>query len=172
MKISHLNALDFLVMAVVLLSILMGLMKGFTRELFSLAFFIIAVILSFLFYSDIGNFWISKLKDKDIANFAGFICVFTVVLIIGSLITYYVKKLLIVGPLKSVDRILGGLFGLLRGTLISCVIVYALVAFPLNNQWVQKSQLSPYIMKVIDIYFQLAPPGQKEKLNFKTQSEY
>ena len=111
------------------LSILFGVIKGFIRELFSLAFFILAVILSFLYYHDTGTFFIKYLKDRDLSNFAGFVLIFVLVLSIGSVVTYVIKKLFVLGPLRSVDRILGGVFGLLRGILLSMIIVFGLITF-------------------------------------------
>ena len=118
----NLNILDVVFLLIIFLSILFGVIKGFIRELFSLAFFIIAVVLSFLFYHDIGSVLKKYLKDRDVSNFVGFIIIFVFILIIGSFVTYFLKKMFVLGPLKSVDRILGGVFGLARGVLISAIV--------------------------------------------------
>ena len=85
--IPHLNTLDIVILIIAFLSILFGVIKGFIRELFSLAFFIIAVVLSFLFYQDVGTMFVKQLKDRDVSNFLGFIIIFVIILIIGSLVT-------------------------------------------------------------------------------------
>ena len=74
------NFLDILFLALVILSTLFGIIKGFIRELFSMAFFIVALILSFLYYSDVGTIY-SKYLSENIANFAGFVTIFVVVLV-------------------------------------------------------------------------------------------
>jgi len=169
--IGALNILDIVIIFILLVSILFGILKGFIRELFSLAFFIVAVVLSFLFYHDMGNMFVPHLKNRDVANFAGFITIFTLVLVIGAVVTYFIKKIFTLGPLKTIDIILGGVFGLLRGILISSVILFALLAFPVDNRLVLKSQLSPYLMKTIEVCLGFLPGEYKEKVKIYKYGE-
>lgn len=164
------NILDIILVIIVGLSILFGILKGFIRELFSLAFFIIAVVLSFLFYYEVGGIYMSSLKNMDVSNFAGFITIFVLVLIMGAVVTYFVKKIFTIGPLKAIDMILGGLFGLLRGILIATIIVFALIVFPVNNNLIVNSKLSPYIMKSIEIFIHFLPAKYKEKIEIIKKS--
>jgi len=159
-----LNVLDIIFLIILFLSIMFGIIKGFIRELFSLAFFVIAVVLSFLFYSDVGKLYMSSLKSQDVANFAGFFTIFTIVLIVGSLVTYVTRKIFTIGPLKSIDMILGGVFGLLRGILISAIVVFALVSFPVDDNLIIKSRISPYLLKTIDVFFGLLPGNFQKQL--------
>lgn len=157
-----LNFLDILFLTIVILSTLFGVLKGFIRELFSLAFFIIALILSFLYYSDVGTIY-SKHLSENIANFAGFVTVFVIVLVVGTLVTYFIKKMFVLGPLKTIDRIFGGVFGLVRGILIAALIVFIMIAFQINDDLVRKSRLSPYVLETIKSVFKLTPEKFKEK---------
>lgn len=161
-----LNTLDIVFLVIIILSILLGVIKGLIRELFSLAFFVIAVVLSFLFYNEMGALLSKSIKNENLANFVGFLIIFTVVLITGSAVTYIIKKVFIIGPLKTVDRFFGGVFGLIRGILISAVILFGLVVFPVNNQWVAKSTLSPYIIGTISVFIGLLPDEVKAKLKY------
>jgi membrane protein required for colicin V production len=162
---SGLNMLDIVFFIVVSLSILFGVLRGFIRELFSVVFLIIAVVLSFLFYRDAGHLFMKCIDNRDISNFAGFLSIFVIVLIIGSLVTYCMKKILIHGPLKSVDRILGGVFGLVRGILISGIIVFALIAFSIDNNLLLKSKIAPYLKSSIEIFLKLLPDNVRDKFN-------
>lgn len=164
------NILDIILVIILGLSILLGILKGFIRELFSLAFFIIAVVLSFLFYYEVGGIYMSGLKNRDVSNFAGFITIFVLVLIIGAVVTYFVKKIFTIGPLKAIDMILGGLFGLLRGILIASIIVLALIVFPVNDNLIVKSQLSPYVIKSIEVFVHFLPAEYKEKIGIIKKS--
>ena len=163
---THLNILDLVFLIIISLSVLVGIIKGFIRELFSLFFLVAAGILAFLFYSDAGAFYIKYLGNKELAHFAGFITVFVIVLIVGAVVTYFIKKILTVGPLKTVDRILGAVFGLLRGILIAGIIVFALIIFPINENLITQSTLSPYVAGTVEIFLALLPGHVKEKLNF------
>lgn len=159
-----LNLLDVIFLILIFLSILLGTFKGFIRELFSLAFFIIAVVLSFLFYDEIGSIFNNHFENRDVSNFMGFILIFVVVLIVGTLVTYFIKKTILIEPLKSIDRILGGVFGLFRGILISAVLVFGLVLFPVKEDVVKRSKLSPYVLKAIEVFYNFLPEKIKKKL--------
>lgn len=163
--------MDIVLIIIVSLSILFGIIKGFIRELLSLAFFIIAVVLAFLFYHEMGDVFMSSVKSRDISNFCGFITIFVVVLIIGTVITYFAKKVFTIGPLKGVDKILGGVFGLIRGILISAIIVFSLVAFPVNDNLILQSGLAPYVMKTIDVFFNFLPEKYRDKTDFIKQKK-
>ncbi|MCK4762501.1 MAG: CvpA family protein [Candidatus Aminicenantes bacterium] len=160
--IAGFNILDILFVTIVLLSVIFGILKGFIRELFSLAFFIIALILSFLYYSDVGKIY-GDYVGKNIADFAGFVSILVFVLVVGTLVTYFIKKAFILGPLKSIDRIFGAVFGLLRGVLIAAIIMFAMVAFQINDRLVEESKLSPYVLETIQAITKLTPDKFKEK---------
>jgi membrane protein required for colicin V production len=161
-----LNILDIVLLIILFLSIMFGIIKGFIRELLSLAFFIIAVVLSFLFYHEVGALYIKSIKSRDISNFAGFITIFVVVLIVGAIVTYITRKVFTIGPLKSIDMIMGGVFGLIRGILISAIIVFALVSFSVNDNLILKSRMAPYVMQTIDVFYRLLPIEFQKKANF------
>ncbi|MCK5057121.1 MAG: CvpA family protein [Candidatus Aminicenantes bacterium] len=157
-----LNILDVLFLTIVILSTLFGIIKGFIRELFSLAFFVIALILSFLYYSDVGTIY-GKYLSENIANFAGFVTIFVSVLVVGTLVTFFIKKMFILGPLKTIDRVFGGVFGLVRGILITALIMFVMVAFQINDNLVHKSRLSPFVLDTIRVVFNLTPEKFEEK---------
>lgn len=160
------NGLDIVILFILGISVLFGVIKGLIRELLSIAFFVVAVVLAFLFYQDVGQLFMKSIKNNEVSNFAGFLTIFFVVIIIGSIITYTVKKVFIVGPLKPIDRVLGGVFGLIRGILIAGVIVFGLTAFPVKTEWRTSSKLSPHVVKTIDVFYGLFPEKYKEKLKF------
>ncbi|MCK4835580.1 MAG: CvpA family protein [Candidatus Aminicenantes bacterium] len=166
-----LNILDFAFLIIMVLSVFFGIWKGLIRELFSLAFFIIAVVLSFLYYFEAGNMFLKQIKSRDVANFVGFLLIFVSIVIVGSLVTYFIKRVFIIGPLKSIDRILGGVFGLLRGILISAILVFGLISFPIDEKLVLESKLSPVVIKTINVFFNLLPEKFKQKLKLFKEND-
>ena len=161
-----LNILDIVFLIIVGISILMGIIKGFIRELFSLIFLIIGVVLAYLFYKDVGAILMKYLNNEDIANFLGFTGIFTSILIVGALFTYLIRKIFTVGPLKAIDRILGGIFGLLRGILISVIIILVLQAYPNQSDLLNKSKFSPYITGPLQTVLSWLPKNVSDKLKF------
>ena len=124
------NLLDIIFIIITFVSILIGILRGFVKELMSIIFMILAVVLSILFYKEAGLFFNGFISNPEVANFTGFIAVFIAILIAGSIITFFLRKLIVIGPLRSIDRILGALFGFVRSALICSIILFGILAFP------------------------------------------
>jgi membrane protein required for colicin V production len=157
-----LNLLDIALVAIVGISTLFGILKGFIGELFSLVFLIIGLILSFLYYPEAAVIF-SKHLSKQAANAAGFAAIFVVVLLLGVLVTYFIRKIFIRGPIRTLDRILGAVFGALRGVLIAALIVIVMAASRADNKLLKQSRLSPHLLEGMKTVFKLTPEKFKEK---------
>ena len=60
------------------------------------------------------------------------------------------SKLLVVTGLKTIDRLLGAVFGVARGTVIVLVFLFVLNVFVSESEWWQQSTLIPYGMVLIE----------------------
>jgi len=151
------NFLDFFFLLTIFLSILFGILKGFIRELIGLIFLALAVYCSITYYLKLSATLLSSIDDPDVSSFLAFLIIFFGFLVLGSLIGYTLKKIFIIGPMKSIDRVLGAFFGLLRGIVISCFVLMGLIIFPVNKNWVSESQLAPYARKPITWFASFFP---------------
>jgi membrane protein required for colicin V production len=160
----ELNILDLFFMLIIFFSVFFGLFRGLVRELFSLIFLIAALVVAFLYYQEAGLLLHGVIENKDLANFAGFLLVLALVTSAGSLITLLIGKFLVVGPLKAIDRLLGAVFGLLRGILLAGLVIYSFLTFPLNQELLDHSQLAPHLARVIVVGIQVLPPSVRDRL--------
>ena len=83
------------------------------------------------------------------------------------IITFILSKL-IKGPLKTINHLFGGIFGLIRGALICIIIVFLLMAFPLgklNEKILSNSKITPYCITSIRIIIDLIPKEIKDEFN-------
>ena len=153
------NYIDVAIFLIILISLVIGIYKGFIREVFSLASLILALVLAFYFSSYVTQWTSGFLQDWQPhilgINFGGeaivfavsFVIIFLVVLIVGRLLTRALNMLIDQSFLKSFNRLLGGLFGLIRG----CIVVILLVAFaaltkaPSYGWWQGSKWLPPFI---------------------------
>jgi uncharacterized membrane protein required for colicin V production len=67
------------------------------------------------------------------------------------------------GPLKLLDKVLGGALGLLKGIFICGVIVFALLVFPIDKRALKESLVSPVCLKLTRTIVSLIPKELKEK---------
>lgn len=158
----NLNILDIVLLAIVGISILSGIWRGFIGELFSLVFLITALVLSFLYYPEAATIF-SKHLSKQAANAAGFAAIFVFVLLAGALVTYFTRKIFLHGPIKTMDRILGAVFGAARGIAIAAIIVLVMAAYQADNRLVKQSRLSTHLLEGMKTVFKLTPEKFKEK---------
>lgn len=148
--------LDIVFIAAVLISVLAGVFKGFMREILSLFFFVLSVYLAYTFYEPVGVWLQTYISRGNVASFVAFIVIFAVVIICGSIISWFARKL-VVGPLKAADRMLGAAFGLIRGVLIAGIILYLMVVFKIGTDEIGKSRTVPYITYVMDAVLDMLP---------------
>jgi membrane protein required for colicin V production len=152
-----------IVLAVVLIGMLVaGLIKGLVKEVIGLAAVLLGFILAAHAYLRVAGFLQKYIHEPVAAKFLGFLLVFFVVLIIGSLAAALLSKLML-GPLKFINHLLGGVFGLIEGILICGVFIFALLVFPINKQALADSRLAPYCYGLTKVLVNLIPQDLKDQ---------
>jgi membrane protein required for colicin V production len=159
-----LNIIDLLFIAIFFFSVLFGLIRGLVRELLAVCVLVAALVVAFIYYPDIGLLLNGAIKKRELADLAGFLLLLLLVGVAGSLISRLISKLLTGGPLKALDRLLGGIFGMLRAVLLSGIIIYGFIAFPLNEELLRQSQLAPYLVSAMKLGIEALPPAWRDKL--------
>jgi len=156
---------DFLFTFIILVSIILAIAKGLVRELISLVALIGGFILAVLFYQVPAARFSEYTKTDAVANFAGFLVIFVGCLLLGAILSFIVNRFLKAVSLKWVDRLLGAVFGLLRGWAICSIIVLALIAFPVRESAMTRSFLAPYLLAGARTAIHLVPQSLKDQFN-------
>jgi len=112
---------DFTVMAILLVSLLFGLWRGLVYEVLSLIGWPVAFLLSKLFAGDVAPMMPLMREEARIA--LAYAVVFVAALIVWGVLAWLLSRLVKVVGLGWLDRVLGGLFGVLRGGLVVLVLV-------------------------------------------------
>jgi membrane protein required for colicin V production len=112
------SGIDIAIIAVIAISIITGVMRGFLRELIALFAWILAIWLSFK-YCHLVAAWLSPyVPDRNIQLGAGFLVMLVFILLMGAVVNAILGFLLRHSGLSSADRLLGMGFGFTRGVLI------------------------------------------------------
>ena len=122
-----------------------AIMRGFFRELISLASLVIAVVVAAAAYPRAALWFEDLTKSHDIALGLGFLVLFVGTLLLGSLVSLLVQKLIKSAGIQWFDRFLGAVFGFFCGVLVDCVLLLVLLAFAIKPGAVQQSSLAPYV---------------------------
>ena len=143
------NAIDYVIVALLAFSALAGLMRGFLKELVSLLTWIIAAWASWTFADSIEPHLGGALADAAVRPWAARAILFVAVLLagtaLGAIIGYFVRLSLF----SSVDRLLGFVFGTLRGFVALGLLAILCHAVHLQGEsWYRGSTLVPYVEKI------------------------
>lgn len=162
------NLLDAGIALILLISIVTAARAGFSREVIGLAAVVVAGICGAWFYGTAGAFLLPYVSSPQVAHFAGFALVFVGIMLLGAIAGHIVSRLLKTVGLTWLDRILGAMFGAVRGILICVVLVMALVAFSPGPpgagapRSVIGSRLAPYVIGTAKMIVSIAPHEMKD----------
>lgn len=154
------TGVDLIFAAIMLVSVLVGVLRGFVKEVLSILSWIVAIWLAINFCAPVGE-WIAQyisIPHQKFREWAGFAAIFIGTLFAFAFITYLVTKLLVRGPIKGLDRVLGVLTGAVRA--LAIIIVFLIVARGFNMQtqdWWMQSQIIPKMMPLVDFTERMLP---------------
>lgn len=139
------NWLDFALVAVVVVSTGLAAIKGLVRELISLAAVVVALIIASWGYGRAAAWFEDLTRSHEVALGAGFLSLFIGTLLAGLIVSALARRLVKKGELRRADFFLGAVFGLIRGLVVDCILLMALVAFAIKPLAVEQSRLAPYV---------------------------
>ncbi len=116
--------LDWIFLAVLLASMLLGAWRGLVYEVLSLLAWVAAFVLAQWLASDAAALLPLEGASDTLRYAAGFIAVFVVTVFACGFVAWLGKKLIAALGLRPVDRVLGAVFGVLRGALVLVVAVF------------------------------------------------
>lgn len=147
------NWVDFVIIGVIAISIIVSFFRGFLREALSLLIWVVAIWMAVMFYPDIEplipqDWGLPSTVRMALAGAA----ILLGVLIVGGIITWALGSFLDKTGMSGTDRIIGILFGGLRGVVliaIAIIVIGLVPAIAENNYWKQ-SQLIPHFQPLAD----------------------
>lgn len=126
--------LDLVLLAIVGISALMGLWRGFIGEVMALLVWALAFWLATRFGPDVAELFAASVDYPTARWLLGGATVFIAVLGTGALLTWLLRKLVKGSGLSGSDRVLGLGFGLVRGAAVACVVVLVAGFTPLPQE--------------------------------------
>jgi membrane protein required for colicin V production len=150
-------AIDYIILAIVLVSAVTGLIQGFLREVCSLVSWVLAVWLAWKIGPSLEPHLGGVLRQAPYGLWAGRGIVFITVLVVGGIIGAIVSHYVRLSIFSGLDRFLGLLLGLIRGAVIVGVMMILAQQARLDGEaWWKKSKLLPTVQPVANLLRALA----------------
>lgn len=161
------NALDYAWLAVLGLSVLLGLWRGVIRELFSLAGWVLAILAALTFTADAAALLPQDFATPTVRTVLVFAVIFLAVLLALAFAGLLLARAFHAAGLGLPDRILGAVFGFARGALILFLAVLAAAFTPLPAEplW-RGSVLTPAIETAVIAAKPWLPPRIAERVRY------
>ncbi|MCM2292030.1 CvpA family protein [Allorhizobium sp. BGMRC 0089] len=169
---------DIIVIGVVLFSALLAMIRGFSREILSIASWVGSLAAAYYLYPFILPFIEKHTTDHRIAMVGAIGAVFLIALIIISIITSRIADFIIDSRIGALDRTLGFLFGAARGILLLVVAVAFwnwLVDAKQRPDWVNDAKSKPFldalVLKLEAVLPKDIAPELRDRILGKTSKE-
>jgi membrane protein required for colicin V production len=141
------NPFDMVIVVVLGYGIIRGIFRGFIREIAAIAGVVVGFYVAYANFKTISPMlarWIPTPAYLDIVSFILLFCVVLIIITGAGILIRLIIKMALLGVF---DRVLGGLFGGIKGALIVSLLFILLVSFlpPGGTKMVTDSKLAPYV---------------------------
>ncbi len=163
---------DYAILAVIAISVLVGALRGFIKEVFSLVVWSAAFLVAYYFAGDVADLMEDAVTLPSARTAMGFAGLFIAVLLVGGLANYLLSRLVEKTGLSGTDRLLGGVFGAARGLvlIIAVLLVAGFTPIPADPWW-KESLTIQRMMPLVNWTATFLPESVSEHLEFEPKEK-
>ena len=159
--------IDLVIIAVIALSALISLIRGFVKESISLVTWVVAGLLALRYYSPMADLLEPFVNSASLRNWIGGGILFVATLVVGAIVNFIVSQLVSKTGLSGTDKALGIVFGGARGVLIVTMIVLLASLTPMPEaSWWQDSAMVGFFQQLAEWIKGIIPADTAEKFGF------
>ena len=160
------NYLDYFFIFIISISLLVGCFRGFTRELFSLIGWVLAFYFASLFSGDLLEYVPFEFSEQ--INFLIiYMVIFVIILLSSSFVGTLLNNLIKNIGLGFLNVIMGCIFGIMRGVLITFIIIFLVekTSF-INEASLDESKTIPIVKFLIKKTLSYLPHEWSNKVKY------
>ena len=144
-------AVDYIILAIIVISAVMGLVRGLLREAIAVITWFLAIVLAWVFAPSLEPLLGGILDGSPVRIWAARTIIFVGVLLLGGAVSVVLGHYVRVSMFAGMDKFLGFVFGIIRGVVIVGAFTIAVQAMRMDEdpRW-KNSRLMPYASGVAD----------------------
>src|SRR5205823_5272432 len=143
------NPLDIGVIAIIVLSAIFAFARGFVREALSIVAWVGAAAIAFYGFDRVDAMIDARVHTPLLSHVIALVGLFVIGLIVLTIVTGYIARLVRFSALSPVDRTLGFIFGLARGAFIVCLAYLLLDFIPAGDRplWIKDAKSAQFLQQ-------------------------
>jgi len=144
---------DYAVLTIIGLSVIFSVMRGAVREVLAIAGWLAAFYVARTYTGELLPMMPADIPSESLRIVAAFLVLFLATLLLAALLAIAISAVFKKVGLGWLNRLLGALFGVLRGLLIVCVVVFlaGLTEIPKDARWRNAMFSSPIEALVVSM---------------------
>ena len=144
-------AVDYIILAILIISSIMGLVRGLLREAIAVITWFLAIVLAWSFAPSLEHLLGGVLEGSPMRIWAARAIIFVAILLLGGAVSVVLGHYVRVSMFAGMDKFLGFIFGIIRGVVIVGAFTIAVQALRMDEdpRW-KKSRLMPYAIGVAE----------------------
>ena len=159
--------IDLAILAVIVLSALISLIRGFVKESISLLTWIVAGFIAFRYFVPMAEFLEAYIAAPTLRSITAFGILFIATLVVGAIVNFIVSQLVSKTGLSGTDKALGVVFGAARGVLIVTIVVllFGLTPAPESDAWKDAASIG-FFQQLAEWLKAIIPDGASDSFKF------
>lgn len=163
------NALDIVILIIIILTTAYGIWRGMVSQIFSIAGIVGGYFAAVHYYIPLSQHL--TFMDAGVARILSFILIFIACIVVAVIIAWLIGKVFKLPGLGLINSIGGAVVGFIKGFLIIALMVIFLVAIlPHDSPLLNKSATLPYVFKGIKIIDNMIPQDIKTQYHKKIEN--
>ena len=143
------TVIDYIIVGIIVVSSLISVIRGFLKEAFSLAAWLLAGIVAFMLSPRLSVLVPDAIESPTVRLGITSVTLFIITLFAGGMVNFLIHKAAVKVGLSGTDRMLGVVFGVVRGVVIVVILIMLAGLTPIPNEsWWQESVLIEYFVSV------------------------
>ncbi|MBO0346161.1 CvpA family protein [Roseibium limicola] len=166
--------LDGILIVIMLISAALAMIRGFVREVLSIASWVAAAVAAFYLYGDVLPYAQQYITNQHVALGVSVASVFIITLLIVSYVTMRISDFVLDSRIGALDRTLGFVFGSVRGLLLVVVALMFFNWFVHPDQqpgWIVQAKSRPVLLSVGERLVGFLPEDPEQAILDKLKAE-